>query len=75
MTQEDEIEKLKRIHKVAIDECKALLDKTISDYEIKLSASQRQLAHYKVAINRVLSTEDKHRLDRVLDTLYEGEDV
>ena len=75
MTQENEIEKLKRMHKVAIDDCKKLLDKTISDYEIKLSASQRQLAHYKVAINRVLSVEDKRRLDRVLDTLYDGEDV
>ena len=65
MTQENEIEILKRQNEENIKVCMEALEAC----ERRTSECERQLTNYKIAIARVLSAEDKKKLERVLDQL------
>ena len=67
MTQENEIEILKRLN----EENNKVLMAALEACESRTSECERQLANYKIAIGRVLSKEDKKRIDHVLDQLSE----
>ena len=73
MTQKDEIEQLKRIHKAAIEECHQLLKSQEFEYERKLSTINRTLIHYQTVINCIADKEIKRQIELELDRIYGGE--